>query len=53
MKLISEFGNEIVITDDYMKIERLKKLGFKEKTEQPRPIRAKKGAANGNQKETK
>ncbi len=30
MKLISFYGNELVITDDKTKIERLKSQGFKE-----------------------
>lgn len=30
MRLISFYGNEIVITEDERKIERLKALGFKE-----------------------
>ncbi len=33
MKLISEYGNEIVETDDINKIERLKSLNFREVAE--------------------
>lgn len=55
MKLISEYGNEIIITENRNKIRWLKTLGFRqmEENEQPRPIRAKKGASNGDQKEAK
>lgn len=48
MKLISFYGNEIVITDDERKIERLKALGFKEvidKQELPKKEGAKKNGA--------
>lgn len=34
MKLISEYGNEICHTDDERKIERLKRLGFREVKEE-------------------
>ena len=30
MKLVSEYGNEVVITNDEIKILSLKELGFKE-----------------------
>ena len=55
MKFISEYGNEIIITENRNKIRWLKTLGFRhmEETEQLRPIRTKKGAGNGDQKETK
>lgn len=47
MKLISFYGNEIVITDDERKIERLKALSFKEivdKQELPKKEVKKNGA---------
>lgn len=31
MRLVSQYGNEVVYTDDQRKIERLKEQGFKEK----------------------
>lgn len=47
MKLISEYGNEVVITDDEIKISRLKDMGFKE----AKPL--KKGTKkNGNKEDT-
>ncbi len=30
MRLVSQYGNEVVYTDDQRKIERLKEQGFKE-----------------------
>lgn len=55
MKLISEYGNEIIITENRNKIRWLKSLGFRqmEENEQPTPAKAKKGATNGDKKETK
>lgn len=47
MLMVSEYGNEVVVTDNPIKIEHLKELGFKE-VKKP----SKKGKnKNGNQKE--
>ena len=55
LKLVSEYGNEVIITENRYKIQWLKSLGFTqiEENEQPKPAKAKKGAKNGDQKETK
>lgn len=57
MKLVSEFENEVVITNDEIKILRLKEMGFKEvKTaKEIKPIKevkpTKKGKQNNGNKE--
>lgn len=51
MKLVSEFENEVVITNDEIKILRLKEMGFKEVKPKEKEVKptAKKGTkGNGN-----
>lgn len=43
MRLVSFYGNEIVITDDERKIERLKALGFKQKELEQQELPKKEG----------
>ena len=50
MRLISKYKNEVVITDDKRKIERLKDLGFTEVKEQK--TTNKKVGKDGNKEET-
>ena len=49
MKLLSEYENEVVYTDDPIKIMRLKEMGFKEAK---KPLTKKGKTKNGNQEET-
>lgn len=56
MKLISKYGNEIVITNDEIKISRLKDMGFtevkvKKPEEQTNPSTKGRSKKNGNKKE--
>ena len=53
MKLISFYGNEIVITDDERKIERLKALGFKQKELEKQELPKKEGAKKNGAKRCK
>lgn len=48
-KLISEYGNEIVLTDDTAKIERLLKLGFRI-CEEPKKNKESKNTEGRNEK---
>ncbi len=48
MKLISYYGNEVVITNDVRKIERLKSQGFKEMKPQKEKIPETKGDVKKN-----
>ena len=50
MRLVSFYGNEVVITDDERKIERLKALGFKQKELEQQELPKKEVKKNGARK---